>query len=572
MEETHFAWEQKLRLSFSRLRVVSKAESSESLPLGNESKDASLPQQHALSLSLQVGQATAQPHASEVDPLPAIAHELLEVLINSPQGSGSVDLTGSPKSAVSPPPSTQSGKALAPAMSAVDFRITERSGVSGIVWMRMKVKMYIDYVAGILVLLNTLLMLVELELEGRHTGHRLGMAGGLAFEEAEPVFRFLDALFVYIYLVELFVRVWITWPDFHRSFANWFDTLLVLSGLVDVYIIVPLAQGQSGGLRNIAMLRLFRAAKSLRSMRMVRTFRLFQGLRLLVQACTSFLPSLGWSMVLLGVFMMMGALIMGNLLQDWIMDASIEFEDRRWLWLHYGTSWQSLYTLYEITFAGNWPTRARPVVEKVSAYFAIFYVCYITIIVFAVIRVISAIFLKDTLDAAHSDADNLVAENLAKKAEYVKKLESFFKAIDEFGDGLITEERLTDILSNPKVAAYFATLDVDVHESAALFHLLDDGDGQVTLEEFIDGICRCKGPARAIDQVAMHSDIKQLDKKVSKLVRVMRDCKLIDSSKRASKSAGLKSQQSANRAQDLMIFRMKSLEGETSFSRHQSPW
>ena len=69
--------------------------------------------------------------------------------------------------------------------------------------------------------------------------------------------------------------------------------------------------------------------------------------------------------------------------------------------------------------------------------------------------------LEDTLDAAHSDADNLVAENLAKKAEYVKKLESF-KAIDEFGDGLITEERLTDILSNPKVAAYFATLDVDV--------------------------------------------------------------------------------------------------------------
>ena len=115
---------------------------------------------------------------------------------------------------------------------------------------------------------------------------------------------------------------------------------------------------------------------------------------------------------------------------------------------------------------------------------------------FAVIRVISAIFLKvarhgsayqhvrkhvghmfasaqyrlplripaiqDTLDAAHSDAENMVAENLAKKAEYVKKLESFFKAIDECGDGMITEERLTKILDNPKVAAYFATLDVDV--------------------------------------------------------------------------------------------------------------
>jgi hypothetical protein len=35
---------------------------------------------------------------------------------------------------------------------------------------------------------------------------------------------------------------------------------------------------------------------------------------------------------------------------------------------------------------------------------------YITIIVFAVIRVIGAIFLRDTLDAAQNDAEHLVAE------------------------------------------------------------------------------------------------------------------------------------------------------------------
>eukprot|EP00438_Fugacium_kawagutii_P012504 Skav212712 [mRNA] locus=scaffold113:236765:243904:- [translate_table: standard] len=42
---------------------------------------------------------------------------------------------------------------------------------------------------------------------------------------------------------------------------------------------------------------------------------------------------------------------------------------------------------------------------------------------------------------------------------------------------------------------------------------------EVTLEEFIDGIMRCKGPARAIDQVAMHAELKQLDAKVTKLFR-----------------------------------------------------
>ena len=42
----------------------------------------------------------------------------------------------------------------------------------------------------------------------------------------------------------------------------------------------------------------------------------------------------------------------------------------------------------------------------------------------------------------------------------------------------ISEERLANILSNPKAVAYFQTLDVDVTESAALFHLIDNGDGE----------------------------------------------------------------------------------------------
>ncbi|CAK9051147.1 unnamed protein product, partial [Durusdinium trenchii] len=83
------------------------------------------------------------------------------------------------------------------------------------------------------------------------------------------------------------------------------------------------------------------------------------------------------------------------------------------------------------------------------------------------------------------------------------------------------------ILDNPKVKAYFQTLDVDVHEGAALFHILDDGDGECTLEEFIGGILRCKGPARAIDQVAMMADLRQLDKKLSKLIQGLHDAQIV---------------------------------------------
>eukprot|EP00913_Durusdinium_trenchii_P028265 g26494.t1 len=103
---------------------------------------------------------------------------------------------------------------------------------------------------------------------------------------------------------------------------------------------------------------------------------------------------------------------------------------------------------------------------------------------------------------------------------------------------------MNEILSNDKVAAYFQTLDLDVHEGAALFHLLDNGDGEVTLDEFIDGIMRCKGPARAIDQVAMHADLKQLDIKLAKMARYFNH---FDLSPRSKKDRSKKERSSVHR-------------------------
>eukprot|EP00435_Cladocopium_sp_Y103_P075155 s46_g54.t1 len=245
----------------------------------------------------------------------------------------------------------------------------------------------------------------------------------------------------------------------------------------------------------------------------------FSGVHLLLRACQSFATSLFWSMVLLTIFMLTGSLMVGNLLSVFILDDLQKFEDRVWIWRHFGTAYRSLYSFYEITFAGSWPAQTRPVLDKVSHFFSMIWVCYITIIVFALIRVITAIFLKDTLDAAHNDAELQIRNNLQMRQKYVTKLEDMFNAIDD-GDGMITEEKLDTILANPKVRAYFQTLDLDVYESTALFRLLDDGDGEVTLDEFINGILRCKGTARAIDQVALHTEIRSLDKKLMKLLRL----------------------------------------------------
>lgn len=380
------------------------------------------------------------------------------------------------------------------------------------------VKRYIDYVAGVMVLLNSLVLIAELEVEGRSIAFEIDLPSGEDLRAYLPALRGIDAVFVLLFLVELVFRLLFERLKFCLDLANIFDGVLVLLGLIDMIISRPFTGGAVRD-EDIALLKLTRALKSLRAVRILRSFRFVRGLRVLVKACRCFLPSLFWSMALLAVFVAMGALTLGNTLQVYILDDTLEHEDRQWLWDHYGTSQRSSWTLYEVTFAGNWPTNARPVMEKADNIFALFFLVYITIIVFALIRVISAIFLKDTLDVVQNDAEHMVVTRLKKRNEDIAKLEGVFRAIDKSGTGLINEEQLAEILSQSAVKDYLQSMDLDVHEGRALFHILDNGDGEVTLDEFIDGIMRCKGPARAIDQVAMSADMKNLDKKVNIIIQ-----------------------------------------------------
>ncbi|CAE7030203.1 Cacna1i [Symbiodinium natans] len=230
------------------------------------------------------------------------------------------------------------------------------------------VKYYIDYMAGFLVFLNTITMLVELQVEGNKLGERLGLGDAVlpdSLNDTLPTMRVLHMTFMFMFVLEWILRIVVERRAFVKDYANWFDTVMVMLSIVDVYLTFASVQND-GAAQGVIILRLMRALKSLRAIRIVRSLRLFRGLRVLVRACTCFLPSLCWSMVLLGIFMCLGALMMGNLLQSFIEDESQALEDREWIWDRYGTAYRSWYTLFEITFAGNWPTNVRPVLERVN--------------------------------------------------------------------------------------------------------------------------------------------------------------------------------------------------------------
>merc|ERR1719469_1186851 len=96
---------------------------------------------------------------------------------------------------------------------------------------------------------------------------------------------------------------------------------------------------------------------------------------------------------------------MCQLLSGVYSDTSISLERRDWVYERWGTSIRAMYSMMEITFSTSWPYFARPLFEEVDSRFVIFFILYIPMVVFAILGIMAALFLRETLARAAADAE-----------------------------------------------------------------------------------------------------------------------------------------------------------------------
>lgn len=227
--------------------------------------------------------------------------------------------------------------------------------------------------------------------------------------------------------------------------------------------------------------------------------------------------ALFWSVLLLVVLQLTCALILSQSLHSFLMDETQDLEAQIWVDRHYGDFLKAMYTMFEITYSGGWPNYARPVIEKVSGFYAIIFLFYVTGVVFAEIRVITALFLKETLTAAANDVEFAVSEKTRSLQAYRSKLEDLFHAADSSGDGRISEEEFMEVLSDPLAISFLAVMDLHVTDLHSIFGLLDDGDGKVTMHEFCGGINKLKGQARSLDIFILKEENQRLHQQCAEI-------------------------------------------------------
>ena len=99
-------------------------------------------------------------------------------------------------------------------------------------------------------------------------------------------------------------------------------------------------------------------------------------------------------------------------------------------------------------------------------------------------RIVTAIFLKETLANAANDAELQIDESKRTSQMYQSKLQDLFHTMDGDDSGSVSYQEFIEHLDHPIIKRYMALLDIHVHDVKNLFDILDDGDGKITVQAF----------------------------------------------------------------------------------------
>jgi len=118
----------------------------------------------------------------------------------------------------------------------------------------------------------------------------------------------------------------------------------------------------------------------------------------------------------------------------------------------------SLYM--SITGGISWVEVIEPLTDVGSVYTAVF-IGYIILAQLAVLNVLTGVFCQNAIDSAAHDSELVTQHMLQQREMYVKRLKELFAEIDNDGSGNITLREFQDHLLDPRVQAYFESLELD---------------------------------------------------------------------------------------------------------------
>jgi len=230
--------------------------------------------------------------------------------------------------------------------------------------------------------------------------------------------------------------------------------------------------------------------------------------------------TLSWSVCLLLLLQCIAGMMLSQLVQDFILDPDKDLEERHNVFSYYGTFTRSQITMFEVHLA-NFGPACRILLDNCGEWYAGVFLAYRCLAGFAVLNVINAVFIQQTITVAQRDHDVMIQQKEKAVKAYAKDLHALFAKLDTSEDGFLSLEELKGIQSQPELLLWMSALEIDTNDLEGLFHLLDgNGDERVTVNELLQAAPRIKGNAKSIDMLSVLTTLWQMNDMIESLIKL----------------------------------------------------
>eukprot|EP00930_Biecheleria_cincta_P043573 TRINITY_DN29905_c0_g1_i1.p1 TRINITY_DN29905_c0_g1~~TRINITY_DN29905_c0_g1_i1.p1 ORF type:complete len:624 (-),score=133.15 TRINITY_DN29905_c0_g1_i1:51-1922(-) len=373
-----------------------------------------------------------------------------------------------------------------------------------------------DSFFAFLIVANICATCAEYQYRGFDVAAEMGLPGAMAPEALWPgardVFYWSDCIFLALFTLEMVLKLAGLRHRFFVDAWNYLDVAVVSLSTLNALesISIPL---------DPLVLRIMRLAKLLRLIKLAKTIKSFDSLYLLTASISSSAAALVWSAVLILVVQVLCAVVLSTFLLPFCVSDAPE-ADREEVYRYFGTFTKAMLSMFELTL-GNWVPITRLLTEKVSEWYTIFLMTFQVVLGFAVIKVITGVFLTETMKVASMDDSIMLKTKQRAMRLHRKKMERLFSYADEDKDGTIAFPEFRDMFVHEEVRTWLAAMDLEAHtyeQVESLFRFLDrDNNGTLSIEELVKGVARLKGPAKNIDIAMMLADLASMKTSLASL-------------------------------------------------------
>jgi len=368
-----------------------------------------------------------------------------------------------------------------------------------------------DTAVGALIILNCITMGIGAEtLIGRAEGWK-------------DFVSICEHLFTLCFVVELMVRAfvfgWRTFLPFVGCPWNFLDAVIVfVTGVLMVWIL-PLFRIESNSA--LGVISVLRICRLVRLVRVVAKVKMFHEVWKLVAGLAESMRMLFWTVMVICVityiFAIVGVVLISSELQSHIdsSEGTVDPELVELMGLFDGI-FNTMQTLIQVLLLDSVHGFLRPLMQYVG-WSWLFVYAYVSMAVIVLLNLVTAVIVDNAMKNSQKDEQHALADKENDKRRLLDQFRSLFESMDADGDGQLTWPEFEGAFEVPEVATKLKMLDFEPESCRELFHLLDRGDGSLSLEEFFGGMSSMDGNATAKDSFKLLKVTRVLQQSLQQL-------------------------------------------------------